>query len=189
MSSNKLVFNNEDSPLYIYGLDNPKNPITISSLGTSFANVGKFFTITTGSRVVSILGGFLVLEIKNPANSGKTLYVSSIQGGATNFIVLDIFKNASIGSGSPSPITPQNTNYAYSNTSSIGARYLVSTVGDPTSGGVLLNSTIQAGGSFVIDFNGEIVIPSAAFDQFIYLRLTTSVATSNASIGMSWWLI
>lgn len=187
MVANKIVFNNKNSPLYVVGTDNPNNPIVITDKGAGYAANGMFYTITTGAVNTGLLtSGFLVLEIKNPANSNKTLYVSQIQGGANSQASINAYKNANIGSGTPTNLAPKNTNYSSANVSSMKARFLMST-SDPTNGGTLFFSTIQASGSFSFIFNGEIIIPSTVSDQYIYFRYSTASVNTNMSLSFSWW--
>ena len=63
-------------------ISSPSEPIYAVDIneGASFASDGKFYTVSTGAVNVAPAAGFLVLDLRNPQNSGKTLYISGVLG-------------------------------------------------------------------------------------------------------------
>lgn len=158
----------ETTPGYIYGAAN-----------------GHVYDITTGSIDVAA-NGFLLVQLTNPANSGKTIYIVRIAGGSTVNTNLDIFKNATF-SPSGTSITPHNNNWSYSDASSCTAKYSNSAT-DITSGGTLMITFIQTGGQMLIAFDGRLVIPSSTSDRQFYIRLKNNTnQTNTCSFSLAYW--
>jgi len=158
----------ESTPGYIYG-----------------AAAGQVYDITTGSIDV-VANGFLLVQLTNPANSGKTIYIARIAGGSLVNTTLDIFKNATF-SGSGTPITPHNNNWSYSDASACTAKYINSAT-DITSGGTLMITFIQTGGQMLIAFDGRLVIPSSTSDREYYIRLKNNTnQTNTCSFSLAYW--
>lgn len=152
-----------------------------------YARSGQVYTACTGSISVSA-NGFLVLQLTNPAHSGKILYINRISGGATTNTTFDMLKNATF-SATGTPITPQNTNWNFSNSSAATIKYL-SQGTDPTTGGTNLISIIQTGGPLILDYGGLYIIPYGPTDRELYLRLTNNTNQVNIlSINITWWEI
>lgn len=159
-------------------------PISTINSSVEAADNGIFYTISTGIQLVSSASGFLVFQLTNPANSGKTLQLRSVRAGSFNSTIIDIFRNSTLTGGTS--ITPRNTNYSFTDASVATAKYLASNT-DPTTGGTLLQTVQQANGSATFDYDGRIIIPKSASSQTFYVRLSNSGTTTNMATTVSWW--
>lgn len=172
--SNK-TYSNEYETIYV-------NSIDFSAIKSQ---QGNYYGITTGAQSV-VANGFLVVQLTNPANSGKTINISSIRGGATVNTTLDVFKNATFAAAG-TPLTPRNRNWAFADASAVTGKWLTQGT-DPTTGGTLLASMIQTGGSVDVSYEGRIIIPSATTDRQFYIRLTNNVNQANTlAVTIAWW--
>ncbi len=174
MTNYKIINSNEEplftdsTPSYIYGADQ-----------------GQVYDITTGGINVAA-NGFLLFQLTNTSNSGKTINIIRLAGGSTVNTTLDIMRNAAFAS-SGIGITPHNNNWDYSDTSVCSAKYLTSG-SDVTSGGSLLISYIQTGGQTLFPFDGRLVIPSSTSDRQFYIRLTNNTNQVNrCSLSLAYW--
>ena len=150
-----------------------------------YARSGNVYTVSTGSLTISA-NGYLVVQLTNPANSGRTIYINRISGGATTNTTFDILKNATF-SAAGTPLTPTNTNWSYADTSAITGKYL-SQSPDPTTGGTLMMSIIQVGGPVVLDFDGMYIMPSSTTNREFYIRLINNANQVNIlSVNINWW--
>lgn len=164
---------------------NPNELIFGASLEFSayYARSGKVYTVSTGPQAVAA-NGFLLVQLTNPAISGKTMYIDCISGGSITNTTVDMLKNASFADAGTA-LTPHNTNWSFSDTSIVTGKYL-SQATDPTTGGTLLLSIIQTGGPDVVDFGGRYIVSSGQ----LYIRLTNNInQTSALSINITWWEI
>ncbi|OFW76464.1 MAG: hypothetical protein A2201_06545 [Alicyclobacillus sp. RIFOXYA1_FULL_53_8] len=159
-------------------------PLSTVDASVEAANNGIFYTISTGLQLVSSASGFLVFQLTNPANSGKTLQLRSVRTGSFNSTIIDIFRNSTFTGGTS--IIPRNTNYSFTDASIATAKYLASNT-DPTTGGTLLQTVQQANGSATFDYDGRVIIPGSAANQTFYVRLTNSGTTTNMATTVSWW--
>ena len=149
------------------------------------AQNGKYYELTTGSQAITDATGYLALELTNPAGSGKTVYMNTVQAMSTVATIISTYKNATLNITGTSVI-PHNTNWAYSDSSVVTGR-LVAQTSDPTSGGVLLQQINQIGGVTEYNLEGRRIIPSLTTNQTYYILLQNSAANSNLSINVGWW--
>ena len=149
------------------------------------AERGMFYTVTSGDHSVTTEPSFLVLQLTNPANSGKTLHIRSIRGTSSVATTIDIFRDA-VFTASGTSVPPRNTNWGSSDASMATGKWLSTNV-DPTVGGVLLQSVDQSGGATELDYDGRFIIPSTATARTIYIRLTNLARNANMAIDISWW--
>jgi hypothetical protein len=175
-----------DSPMSVLVTNNATNPVVVNDPAASIAiQQGNLFIATTDPQDMSS-NIYMGVQVTNPANSGKTIYVNSIIGGAIKDTIIGIYRNATF-SGTGTAPTPRNTNYGFSDTSSMTVKFLLSST-DPRNNGVLLYYTMQVGGPIEINYNGRIIVPSSSADQTIYLRIVnTGGIGNNVSIGIEWW--
>lgn len=176
-------------------ITSPKSPVyaqsTVIDYTTAVSQGGQVYSISTGSQSVAV-SGFLTVQVTNPANSNKTIYIERISGGSTTNTTIDILKNATITTGvppTPTTLTINNRNWNSGNNSSMTGKYVTATAGtDPTVGGTLLSSIIQVGGPITLLYNGEFIIPSSTIDREFYIRLVNNGNQVNIlSINITWW--
>lgn len=188
-TNTKLISSPLD-PVYAVGTNDPNYPLPTIDVGASFSSIGKFYTASTGAVNVANAAGFLVFELRNPQNSGKTLYISGVLGGGGVVTTISIFKNASISGVTPLTLVPQNTNFSFANSSVANpVRYFATpATTDPTTGGTLLFQMRQAANPASLQYSGQIIIPpSTTTNQYFYVRLLNSTTNSPLSISVSWW--
>ncbi|GLI07642.1 hypothetical protein YDYSG_36720 [Paenibacillus tyrfis] len=185
MSPNYNPVSGLNQPIYVKSIQTITTPNIVSSPSYAAAQNGTFFAITTQSRSVAA-NGFLTTQLTNPANSGRTLYIQRVSGGATVNTTIDILLNATFSAAGTS-ITPVNSNQGSTNTSLTTSK-LITQATDPTIGGIIFNSIIQTGGPVVIDFNGEIAIPPTTTNRTFYVRLVNNTNQTNLlSLNISWF--
>jgi len=145
---------------------------------------GKLYSVTTGPQSVAA-SGYLVLEINNLADSNKWMEVVRIEGGVNASTNIDILRNAPI-SVSGIALTPRNRNWSYADSSALSAQYVTQAT-DPTSGGELLTSVIQTGGSINIKYDGEFLILGGITDRQFSVRLANNTSQPNTlAISITW---
>lgn len=172
---NYNVINTEQDPLYVAQINTFRAPGIDTSQEWQAAVNGILFGATASGSPTSAQN--LLLQISNPAASGKTLYLSRITGsisiaGAT----LTILRG---GTFSGITVTPSNFNFGSANVSVMNVQRLAGTVaGSP----VTLISAILAAGQFSGDYNGRIIVPPGNV-------LTTSIGlgAATASLNLGWW--
>ena len=156
-----------------------------TSQSFSAAQNGKYYELTTGSQAITDANGYLALQLTNPANSGKTVYINTVRATSSVATIISTYKNATLNITGTSAI-PHNTNWAYSDASLVTGRWVAQS-SDPTSGGVLLQQMNQIGGVMELNLEGLRVIPSLTTNQTYYILLQNSAANSNLSINVEWW--
>lgn len=145
---------------------------------------GKLYSVSTGSQSVAA-SGYLALEITNPANSNRMIDIIRVEGGTSTDTTIDILRNADL-TVSGSSLTPLNRNWEYSDSSSITVMYITQ-ASDPVSGGDLLTSVVDAGGSLSIRYDGEFILPSETIDGTFSIRARNETGQVNTiSIGVTW---
>lgn len=166
------------------------NDPLMAPLGSIFpynvaAERGMFYTVTSGDQYVTTAPSFLVLQLTNPANSGKTVHVKSVLGSSSVSTTLDIFRDA-VFTASGSAVTSRNANWRYLDSSVTAGKWMSGTA-DPTVGGVLLQSVNLSGGATDLNYDGRIIMPSDTTDRMLYIRLTSLARNAHLAIDISWW--
>jgi hypothetical protein len=171
---NYKVFNNIEHPLYTQSV----------TIGDASANSqsGRLYTINTSAQ--TIVAGYFVVQLTNPASSGRTVYIDKIFGGSTGTINLSVFRNATF-TASGTAMTPRNNNWSYSDSSVCTAKF-TSSVTDPTSGGTLLEGLYQSSGDFLMEYQGSLIIPPSASDRQLYVRIQAALGLTTL-VGITWW--
>lgn len=153
--------------------------LVLGSPAEQSAAQGKLFIVNTGTRMVSKYG-FLVLQLTNPAESGRILRLKQAVGGGEQMMMLDILGNASFAGGNA--LTPFNTNLGSGITSAATVKWITANQNeDPTTGGDLLWTYIinspDKGGSREIDLNGLVIMPP---NSTLVVRVFNDTPKSNA---------
>ncbi|MCR6097493.1 hypothetical protein HXA31_01420 [Salipaludibacillus agaradhaerens] len=176
------VCNSSDNPFYTLSVSQLDNPTVVVPIEELAAEEGVFFAVSTGPTNVPA-NGFLALQITNPAGSGKEIVISRLSGGATVNTTISVLRNGSFPAAGTA-LTPRNTNFSASDNSIATAKF-ISQSSDPTVGGVLINSIVQPGGVFVIEYTGRVrVTPNTT----LLVRTTNNTNQTNLlSLNISYW--
>lgn len=174
---NDAVFNQMNQPLYTEQVNTFVAPAIDSPSEGGAAKAGLLFTIPFSSTVTTAAP--LVLQVSNPVGSGRTMYISRVTGSsATAALTLTLLRNATVGG---SVITPVNLNFGSAVTSVMTAR---SATAAPTGSPATLVSLLLAAGPVIVDFSGQIVVPSG---NSLTISITIGSGSSGATGGISWW--
>lgn len=167
-----------------YANDNPliaKNYL----LPGYYNRLGQLYGLTTGVQNVAAKS-FLLVQMTNPANSGKTIFIHKLSGGTSGSITIDVFRNAAFAPAG-TPLLPRNRNWHCSDNSVIQAEFLNITT-DPTTEGALLKTMIQKADPIEEIFAGSFQIPDHPAAQNFYLRLTNNTDQPILlAVNVSWW--
>ncbi len=145
--------------------------------------LGKLYSVVTGAQAVA-LGGFMVVQLTNPANSAKTLYAQQLMISVTGVTTVDIIRNATFAA-SGAALTPRNLNWATSDASSINGKFLVQAT-DPTVSGIPLFSYVQTNAAPTLqNLLGSLIIPSGTANRQLYFRMNCSALTT-VSFSFNW---
>lgn len=176
------VCNSSDNPFFTRSVNELDSPTVVVPIEELAALEGVFFAVSTGPVSVSA-NGFLLLQLTNPAGSGKDLIISRLSGGATVNTTISILRNGMFPSVGTT-LTPRNTNFSAPDNSVATAKFITQT-SDPTVGGVTINSIVQPGGVFVIEYSGRVrVNPNTR----ILIRSTNNTNQTNLlSMNISYW--
>lgn len=181
---NNNVFNDQNTPLFNKAINTYASPTVTGIQAENASQFGILYFLSTGPVSV-VANGFLIVQLTNPAGSGKVANIARISGGATVNTRIDIIRNASFAAAGTSLI-PRNTNFGFSDSSVITVKYISQST-DPTTGGQLLHSFIQpsAGGLEVIDYDGRIkMTPGTTF----VVRLANLAGAANLmSNNVGFW--
>jgi hypothetical protein len=174
---NDSVFNQSSQPLYTEQVNTYIAPGIDSAPEGGAAKAGLLFGIPFSSTVTTAAP--LVLQVSNPAGSGRTLYVSRVTSStATAAVTLTLLRNATVGG---TTITPINFNFGSALSSVMIAR---SSTTAATGGPATLVSLFLAVGPVIVDFTGQIVVPPG---NSITASITIASGTSAATAAISWW--
>ncbi|BFH63320.1 MULTISPECIES: hypothetical protein [Paenibacillus] len=173
---NFKIFNKSSLPLYTQNVNTYTSPGIGSLPSSSAASAGASFTLTSGSVTVPISQN-LLLQISNPAGSGKTVYASSISGGSTAAATVNVYSGGTI-TGGTTP-TPQNNLFGSTITSIVTTHQNNGTLGGSP---VLYINVPVTAGLYSISLNGSLVVPPG---QTLTITLGTGALTG--SINLSWW--
>ena len=177
----------------IHDIETDTNSILIQiPQGSAYSQIGRLFTATTfvGVSSPTVVN---VLDIVNPPDSGRVLYLNRLYGGTTLVPAnqplsyqssLGVFLqiDASIAPGTP--ITPRNLNAGSSETSAMDVSQSTTANPPAETAGIFA----QVGGLFSLDFNGQIIIPPG-HTLAIFARnfVTVPANTLNFAINAVWY--
>lgn len=173
--SNFHVFNNADDPLFTQQVNTFIVPGIESTPEGDAAKEGILYSANFSAAIGA--GQNLILQTSNPANSGKTIYISRVSGsvsaaGAT----FSLLKNGTV---SGSSVTPVNLNFGSVNTSVMGVFSATGTVsGSP----LTIITLVLSAGHFIIDFTGRIIVPPGSS-----LTITVGPGSASATANVNWW--
>ena len=140
------------------------------------AAAGRLFSLTSGNVSVGS-GSSLLLQVVNPAASGRTLYFSQVIGGTTAAASLILYRGGTLTGGSV--LTPINNLFGSSITSVMTAQQVTGSI---TGSPVTLISIPLTAGAYSTRLPGTIIVPSG---QSMTLSLGTGALTG--SLNVSWW--
>lgn len=174
--TNYTVFNKSNSPLYTQSTNTYLTPAIEGAPESDAAKSGILYIASSGSTAVGS-GSSLLFQIANPGGSGKTIYVSSVAGGVTAAVTLNLLKGGTItGGSSPAPF---NANFGSSNTSIATVRQNTGTLGGTSTNFMSIPLT---SGMYMLIFGGGVVVPP---NQTLSITIGTAAATSSAAL--TWW--
>lgn len=174
---NDAVFNQSSQPLYTEQVNTYVAPGIDSFPEASAAMSGLLFGIPFTSTVTS--SAPLVLQVSNPAGSGRTAYISQITASsATAALTLTLLRNATV---SGTTVTPVNMNFGSAVTSMMAP---VTSTAAPTGSPATLTSLLLAVGPLLYNLNGRIIVPPG---NSLTITITISSGSSTATGGIYWW--
>ncbi|AIQ20347.1 hypothetical protein H70357_29300 [Paenibacillus sp. FSL H7-0357] len=174
---NDAVFNPSSQPLYTEQVNTYVTPGVASFPEADAALSGLFFAIPFASTVTTAAP--LVLQVFNPAGSGRTAYISRVTAStATSPVTLTLLRNATVGGAA---ITPVNFNFGSAVASVMTARTATAA---PSGSPATLTSLLLAAGPVIVELNGRIIVPPG---NSLTITLTISTGSSAATGGISWW--
>jgi hypothetical protein len=173
---NFFVFNSQYNPLFTQLVNTYTTPSVETPPEGDAAKAGILYILTSNSINVPI-GQNLLLQVSNPVGSGKTVYISSISGGASAAATVTLYSGGTI-TGGTSP-TPFNTNFSSTNSSVMTTKLNTGSLGGTFN---TFMSLLIASGLFILNANGGIIVPPGE-------SLTVSVGTGSltASGNITWW--
>lgn len=174
--TNDAVFNSQNSPIYAQSTNTYLVPGVESPPESDAAKSQVLYIATSNSTSVGS-GSSLLFQIANPSNSGKSLYLSSISGGATAAATVTVYSGGTI-TGGTTP-TPLNANFGSTNTSVMTTRLNTGTLGG-TSTSVM--AFLVSSGLFLIRFTGAIIVPPGKT-----VTVTIGTGSLSASCNFIWW--
>ncbi len=174
--ANFKIFNKSNRPLYTQSVNNYTSPRIGSLPDSGAAAAGASFMLTTGSVSVPASQS-LLLQIGNPAGSGKTIYVAGIAGGSSAAGAVNLYSGGII-TGGTTPV-PSNNRFGSANASVVSTRQHTGQLGG---GPVLYMNMPITAGLYNINVDGALVVPPG---QTLTVTLGTGALT--ASINLSWW--
>ena len=183
--SSSLVFGNDNGTPRSVDVDFQSNIVQIPA-ATKHSQQGELFSAGPIDTYLIGLGPtYAVLQLINPANSGKTFRIERIIGGTspsliTNNTLVTLIKIYKNGAPIPifDPITPVNRNWGSSNTSVATATLQLVPGFAITSN--LLQTSLNTLGYFEFVFNEELIIPSSTSDQ----NISIAFINTNPSAGI-----
>jgi hypothetical protein len=147
---------------------------------TKHSQQGGLFSATIATSIDS----FAALQLINPANSGKTLRIEQLVGGATFPVRILIYRNTPILSRAPSVLSV-NRNWNFPSGTSVGQAFFAN---DEEAGSLeIIQFTRHAVGYFELDFNEELIIPSnTTDDRNITINFIPTSGTVELDANIVW---
>lgn len=143
---------------------------------TKHSQLGQLFSAIDTSNITPLASR--TFQITNPANSGKVLHIERVVGGIFGGeFFISLFQNAAPLTN-PVPRTIVNRNWSSTNTSTASANASASA----PAGGSNLQISVHSAGYFELEFEEELVIPSAATDQTFTVQI---VSLSQSLLGVA----
>lgn len=174
---NEAVFNQSSQPLYTEQVNTYIAPAIDSFPESDAALSGLLFSIPFASTVTTAAP--LVLQVSNPAGSGRTAYISRVAAStAASPVTLTLLRNAVV---SGSAVTPVNFNFGSAVTSVMTSRTATAA---PTGGPATLVSLFLAPGPVIVEYNGRIIVPPG---NSLTLSITIASGSSAATGNINWW--
>lgn len=174
---NDAMFNQNNQPLYTEQVNTYITPGIYSLPEADAAMSGLLFGIPFASTVTA--SAPLVMQVSNPAGSGRTVYISRvIASTGTAAVTLTLLRNAAVGG---SVTTPVNYNFGSALTSVTTARTATAA---PTGSPATLMSLLQAIGPVVLEFDGSIILPPG---NSLTITVTIGSGSSAATGSICWW--
>lgn len=174
---NDAVFNQNSQPLYTEQVNNYTAPGVGSSPEADAAMSGLLFGVPFASTVTTAAP--LVLQVSNPAGSGRTAYISRVTAStATSPVTLTLLRNAAV---SGTAVTPVNFNFGSTLASVMTSRTAAAA---PTGSPAILTSLLLASGPVILELNGRIIVPSGSSLTAV---ITISSGSSASTGSISWW--
>lgn len=173
----------------IRGIQTDTNSVLIDiPQSSAYSQIGRVFDadISVGVSSTSVVN---VLDIVNPADSERVLYLDRLYGGTTlspsnqplsyeSSIAIFLQNDAQIEEGET--IIPKNLNAASSETSAMDVSRR--TAANPPS--ITAGNFIQIGGLFTLNFNGQIIIPPG-HSLSIFARNFIALPSNTLNIVLS----
>jgi hypothetical protein len=159
-----------------------EDPVVTETSQARAAVAGQSYFLTT-ERLLVANNASLLLQITNPAGSGRTLHIGRIAGTANTNTIITFRRNGSFVGGTA--ITPVNGNFGSANLSVATATFITQ-VADAV-GGDIFQDILQpaAGGITLFEYNGQIVMPPGT--TFV-IRLINNAGGGNIlSLNVSYW--
>lgn len=172
---NYSVFNRSNGPLFTQQVNTFSTPGIDSSPEGGAAMAGILFAANFSSSITAAQNA--ILQVSNPSNSGKTMYVSRIAGSSSIAgTTVNVLKNATVAG---SAVTPVNLNFGSTTVSVMTAQSLAGTVsGSP----VAILTLVLSAGSFVLELGGRIVVPPENS-----ITVSVGLGSATASANINWW--
>ncbi len=171
---NHLVFNQQVHPLYVIGL-----PFVSAQSGNSY--------ILTDTAVSLVASGFYAVRLNNPSGSSKSIFISNVYVANTSTNVsssLTLYRNATL-SGSPTSVTPQNTNFGFSNSSVGTGQRITAPIISPISGGTVFETVNQVASLYNVSYNNTLILTPGTSLTILAQNLLGLATTINMRI--SYW--
>ena len=139
--------------------------------------------------VLGLVSAVVTLQLINPVNSGKTVFISRINGsiGGSSLLSaisgsMNIVRGGTVSS--PAPVTAVNNNLGQTGGSAVNVQTSVSAI----TGGAVLTNIQMVPGVFSENYSGSIVIPPGG-------TLSVNVTSSSSTVGLTvtstvnvnWW--
>jgi len=185
---NTKIISSPAEPIYI------AQPIASATSAADACSKGMLYVIVTSLQTVA-KDNSLVIQIENPNNSGKTVYLDQISAfnstvaaaAAGIYIQADLYRDATL-SVTPSTVTPHNRNFGYPAIlyPSVCATGYINGA-DPITAGTVVNTVVQppSNPAIVFQLSGNIIIPSNHDATFRIMNKTSQAVT--LTVNLIWW--
>ncbi|WP_151737173.1 hypothetical protein [Paenibacillus tengchongensis] len=174
---NEAIFNQSSGPLYTEQVNTYISPAIDNSPEADAALAGLLFSAPFASTVTTAAP--LVIQLSNPAGSGRTAYVSRVTGSsAASAVTLSLLRNATVTGATTAPV---NFNFGSATASVMTVRTATAA---PTGSPATLIALLLAPGPTIVDLNGRIIVPPGSS---VTLTMTIASGSSAATGSINWW--
>ncbi|OAB34967.1 hypothetical protein [Paenibacillus glacialis] len=189
---NYYVFDTITKPVNVQMTNTYQNPGIIAPPENDASRSGRLFSIF-GSASALVVSGLtsatISLLLSNPIGSGRTVYLSQINGsiGGSSLLssltgTMSMVKGGTLTS--PATLTPANNNFGNVTTSTSTTQ---SSTGAIT-GGTIVASFQLAPGTFVQQFIGSIIVPPGSSISAVVTSSSSAVGLTMTSVlNFNWW--